>query len=153
MRDAQTSDPGAAAEQLAALAERSQRLVQAFWQRKAEADGGQFSIADPGGVGRAFMALGTQLLADPTRLAEAQAQLWRDGLALWQSLVRRLQGQPAEPLIEPERGDRRFKDEAWTEELVYDYLKQSYLLSARWLRALVKDVPGLEPGDQQKVEF
>jgi poly[(R)-3-hydroxyalkanoate] polymerase subunit PhaC len=153
MSDVQTPDPGAAAEQLAALADRSQRLVQAFWQRQAEADGGDFSIADPSAVGRAFLALGTQLLADPTRLAEAQAQLWRDGLALWQSMLQRLRGEPAEPLIAPDRGDRRFKDEAWSEELVYDYLKQSYLLTARWLRGLVKDVPGLEAHDQQKVDF
>ncbi len=153
MSDAQIPDPGVTAEQLAALTERSQRLVQAFWQRQAEADGGDFSITDPSAVGRAFLALGTRLLADPTRLAEAQAQLWRDGLALWQTMVQRLQGQPAERLIEPDRSDRRFKDEAWTEELVYDYLKQSYLLSARWLRTLVKDVPGLASGDQQKVDF
>jgi hypothetical protein len=39
MSDAQSPDPGAAAEQLAALPERSQRLVQAFWQRQAGADG------------------------------------------------------------------------------------------------------------------
>ena len=97
MSDAQTPDPGAAAEQLAALTERSQRLVQAFWQRQAEAEGEDFSITDPSAVGRAFVALGTQLLADPARLAEAQAQLWRDGLALWQSMLQRLQGQPAEP--------------------------------------------------------
>ena len=153
MSDVQTPDPGAAAEQLAALADRSQRLVQAFWQRQAEADGGDFSITDPSAVGRAFLALGTQLLADPTRLAEAQAQLWRDGLALWQSMLQRLRGEPAEPLIAPDQGDRRFKDEAWSEELVYDYLKQSYLLTARWLRGLVKDVPGLEAHDQQKVDF
>jgi polyhydroxyalkanoate synthase len=153
MSEAQTPDPGAVAEQLAALAERSQRLVQDFWQRQAGVDDDSFSISDPSAVGRAFLALGTQLLADPSRLAEAQAQLWRDGLALWQSMLQRLQGQPAAPLIEPERGDRRFKDEAWSEQLVYDYLKQSYLLSARWLRALVKDVPGLEPADQQKVDF
>jgi polyhydroxyalkanoate synthase len=153
MSDAQTPDPGAAAEQLAALADRSQRLVQAFWQRQAETAGDSFSITDPSAVGRAFLALGTQLLADPTRLAEAQAELWRDGLALWQSMLQRLRGEPAGPLIEPERGDRRFKDEAWSQDLVYDYIKQSYLLSARWLRTLVKDVPGLEPGDQQKVDF
>ncbi len=154
MSDLQNPDPGAAAEQLAALAERSQRLVQAFWQRQAGADGeDSFSITDPGAIGRAFLNLGTQLLADPGRLAEAQAQLWRDGVALWQQMLRRLQGEAAAPLIEPERSDRRFKDEAWNEEVVYDYVKQSYLLSARWLRALVKDVPGLEAGDQQKVDF
>ena len=154
MSDLQNPDPGAAGEQLAALAERSQRLVQAFWQRQAEAEGGEsFSITDPSAIGRAFLHLGTQLLADPGRLAEAQAQLWRDSVALWQQMVRRLQGEQAAPLIEPERGDRRFKDEAWNEEVVYDYVKQSYLLSARWLRTLVKDVPGLKAGDQQKVDF
>jgi poly[(R)-3-hydroxyalkanoate] polymerase subunit PhaC len=153
MSDVETPDPAAAAEQLAALAERSQRLVQAFWQRQAEPDGDGFSITDPSAVGRAFLALGAQLLADPTRLAEAQAQLWRDGVALWQSMLQRLRGEPAAPLIAPDRGDRRFKDEAWSEDLVYDYIKQSYLLSARWLRALVKDLPGLEPGEQQKVDF
>jgi polyhydroxyalkanoate synthase len=62
-------------------------------------------------------------------------------------------GQEAPPVIEPERGDRRFKDQAWSEELVYDYVKQSYLLSARWLRGLVKGVPGLERQDQAKVDF
>ncbi len=153
MSDVQTPDAGAAAEQLAALAERSQRLVQAFWQRQADADGDRFSITDPSAVGRAFLALGAQLLADPTRLAEAQAQLWQDGLALWQSMLQRLRGEPAEPLIAPDRGDRRFKDEAWSEDLVFDYLKQSYLLTARWLRTLVKDLPGLEAGEQQKVDF
>jgi poly[(R)-3-hydroxyalkanoate] polymerase subunit PhaC len=154
MSDLENPDPGAAGEQLAALAERSQRLVQAFWQRQAEAEGGEsFSITDPSAIGRAFLHLGTQLLADPGRLAEAQAQLWRDSVALWQQMARRLQGEQAAPLIEPERGDRRFKDEAWNEEVVYDYVKQSYLLSARWLRSLVKDVPGLAAGDQQKVDF
>ncbi len=150
MSELETPDPAATAEQLAALAERSQRLVQAFWRRQAEAESDGFSIADPSAVGRAFLALGNQLLADPTRLAAAQAQLWRDGLALWQSLLQRWGGEPTAPLIEPERGDRRFKDEAWNEELVYDYLKQSYLLSARWLRALVKDVPGLAPGTSRR---
>ncbi len=154
MSDLESPDPGAAADQLAALAERSRRLVQAFWQRQAEVEGDDgFSITDPSAIGRAFLNLGAQLLADPTRLAEAQGQLWRESVALWQRTLRRLQGEPAAPLIEPERGDRRFKDEAWTDEVVYDYVKQSYLLSARWLRTLVKDVPGLEPGDQQKVDF
>jgi polyhydroxyalkanoate synthase len=32
-------------------------------------------------------------------------------------------------------------------------LKQSYLISARWLRGLVKDVDGLDPQEQDKVEF
>ena len=53
-----------------------------------------------------------------------------------------MHGRGRRAAVEPERGDRRFKDQAWSEELVFDYIKQSYLLSARWLRALVEDVPG-----------
>jgi polyhydroxyalkanoate synthase len=151
--DSCAPDPAAASQQLAELVERSQRLAQAFWQRQGAAQGDGFAIADPHAIGRAFAALGAQLLADPTRLAEAQAQLWRDGLALWQTTLQRMQGEDAPPLIEPEPGDRRFKDQAWSEDLVYDFVKQSYLLSARWLRGLVKDVPGLERRDQEKVDF
>ena len=154
MSDPQPAEPGAAAEQFAAFAEQSQRLIEAFWQRQGEAAGEDgFSIADPTAIGRAFLALGSQLMADPARLAEAQAQLWRDSMALWQNTMQRMLGEEAPPLIEPERGDRRFKDEAWSEDLLYDYIKQSYLLSARWLRGLVKDVPGLERRDQEKVDF
>ena len=154
MSDPQTADPGAAAERFTEFAERSQRMVQAFWERQAAAEGGDgFAIADPRAIGRAFMALGTRLMSDPTRLAEAQVQLWQDSVALWQSTVQRMMGQEAAPVIEPERGDRRYKDQAWSEDLVYDYVKQSYLLSARWLRGLVKDVPGLERGEQEKVDF
>ena len=59
----------------------------------------------------------------------------------------------AEPLVEAERGDRRFKDEAWSEDFLFDFIKQSYLLSARWLRSLVQDVPGMSAKDQEKVDF
>jgi polyhydroxyalkanoate synthase len=129
-------------------------MVQAFWQRQAGAESGdEFAIADPRAIGRAFMALGTRLMSDPARLAEAQVQLWQDSMALWQSTVQRMMGQEAAPVIAPDRGDRRFKDEAWSEDLVFDYVKQSYLLSARWLRGLVKDVPGLERREQDKVDF
>jgi polyhydroxyalkanoate synthase len=79
--------------------------------------------------------------------------LWRDQAALWQSTLQRMHGVEAPPLVEPERGDRRFKDEAWSEDLLFDYVKQSYLLSARWLRSLVQGVPGLDPKDQEKVDF
>jgi polyhydroxyalkanoate synthase len=150
MSDPQPADPVVAAERFAEFAERSQRLVQAFWERQA---GEGFSVADPRAISRAFAALGTQLASDPARLAEAQVQLWRDSAALWQSTMQRMLGQEAPPVIEPERSDRRFKDEAWSEELVFDYVKQSYLLSARWLRGLVKDVPGLARPDQDKVDF
>ena len=62
-------------------------------------------------------------------------------------------GASAEPVVAPDPGDRRFKDAAWNEELVFDTVKQSYLLTARWLQGLVHDVEGLDPEARRKVDF
>ena len=144
-------DPAEAAQKWAALAERSQKAVEAFMERQSE--GGDYSIADPSSIGQAFMEMTAQLMRDPAKFAEAQMQLWQDNLTLWQNTQRRLLGEEVEPLIQPERGDRRFKDKAWDEELVFDYIKQSYLLSARWVRSLVGEVDGLDPKVKGKVDF
>jgi len=40
--------------------------------------------------------------------------------------------------VEPSRGDKRFKDEAWREVPYYDLLKQSYLLSSKQLKDFVE---------------
>jgi len=40
--------------------------------------------------------------------------------------------------VEPPRGDKRFKDEAWREVPYYDLLKQSYLLSSKQLKDFVE---------------
>jgi polyhydroxyalkanoate synthase len=148
---AQAPDPAEMAQKWAALAERSQKAVEAFMERQSE--GGSYSIADPATIGQAFLEMTTQLMRDPAKFAEAQMQLWQDNLALWQNTQKRLLGEEVEPLIRPERGDRRFKDKAWDEELVFDYIKQSYLLSARWIRSLVGEVDGLDPKVKGKVDF
>jgi hypothetical protein len=58
-------------------------------------------------------------------------------MKLWQVTAQRMMGQPVEPLAEPAKGDKRFTDPAWKDEVVFDYLKQSYLLTARWLQHLL----------------
>ncbi len=135
----------------AALAEQSQRVVQAFTERQAEE--GDFSIVDAQGVSRAFLEMMTKMMADPVKLAEAQMKLLQDSMQLWQATARRMLGQEAEAVAEPEKGDRRFKHEAWNEELVFDYLKQSYLLTSRWVQSVVGEVEGLDPKDREKVDF
>ena len=134
-----------------ALAERSQRLVQTFTERQAQE--GDFSIVDTQGISRAFIDMMSKMMADPVKLAEAQMKLVQDSMQLWQATARRMLGQEAETVAEPDRGDRRFKHEAWNEELVFDYLKQSYLLTSRWVQSVVGDVEGLDPKDKEKVDF
>jgi polyhydroxyalkanoate synthase len=149
-QEGRTAEAPLSGDQVAAFAEQAKRIVEAFWQRQAK-DG--FSIVDPLAIGHAFLELSGRLMADPGKLAEAQAQLWRANLDLWQNTLDRLLGEPAAPAAAAPRGDRRFADPAWTEGLIFDVIKQSYLLSADWLRRLVDDVEGLEPRDRRKVDF
>ena len=56
-------------------------------------------------------------------------------------------GQKVEPVVEPAKGDKRFNDPAWKEEVVFDYLKQSYLLTARWAAGHGEAGRGLDDED------
>src|SRR3546814_6934797 len=62
-------------------------------------------------------------------------------------------GQMAHPIATPERGERRFKHPEWVEKELFDFVKQSYLLTARWMQSTVKDVEGLDEKTAQKVDF
>ena len=144
-------DQAETARKWAAVAEQSQRVVQAFTERQAE--GGDFSLVDPQSVSRAFLDLMSKMAANPVKLAEAQLRFWQDNVGLWQAMTRRMLGQEAAMAVEPEKGDRRFKDKAWNEELAFDYIKQSYLLTSRWVQSTVGGVEGLDPMNKEKVDF
>jgi len=72
---------------------------------------------------------------------EQQARLW-NGL---------LSGR-AEPIAQPEPGDRRFAHREWRDNPYYDYLKQSYLLASRYLESLVEAAP-LESLAKERARF
>ena len=88
------------------------------------------------------------------RLVQAQLSLWQDYLKLWSNTTQRFLGGNAEPPVaEPAPGDRRFKDAAWQESTLFDYIKQSYLLTARWLQSTVRQVEGLDDKTSRKIDF
>ena len=91
--------------------------------------------------------------ADPAAMLEAQMELWRDFQALWAATTTRMMGKEARPVIAPEAGDNRFRDAEWSDNPIFDFLKQSYLLNARWLRRSLAGVEGLDPGEAEKLDF
>jgi polyhydroxyalkanoate synthase subunit PhaC len=117
------------------------------------ANGAPRSMADELGVTKAFLEAWSRMFADPFRLAEAQVKLWQDYWSLWQNSMLRLMGQEAAPVAEAPRGDRRFKHEAWQNNFLYDYIKQSYLIAARHLHDTLAGVEGLDEQTAKKVDF
>src|SRR5207248_8374034 len=65
----------------------------------------------------------------------------------------KLLGQKTPPVAEPAKGDKRFKHEDWQDHLLFDFIKQSYLITARWMHNAVANVEGLDEHTQKKVGF
>jgi poly[(R)-3-hydroxyalkanoate] polymerase subunit PhaC len=144
------------AENIAEIAEKSRRLVADFLARQGGAGGVEDGVgmANPAAIGAAFFEMTARLMADPAKLVEAQAALWQDYARLWQQTATRFLGGEAEPpLAEPMPEDRRFRDQAWSDNAVFDFIKQSYLMTARWLQGQVKNVEGLDERTARKVDF
>src|SRR5437763_3114173 len=144
-------DPAALAESLALAADKGAKLLGEFAARNAH--GPRSGFTDERGVGKPFLELPAKMLANPYRLAEAQLNLWWDYMSLWQSSMLRMIGAPAEPVAEPAKGDKRFRHEDWQEHFLFDYIKQSYLIAARWLHDQVGSVEGLPDQTKKKVDF
>ncbi|HTO84587.1 MAG TPA: class I poly(R)-hydroxyalkanoic acid synthase [Methylomirabilota bacterium] len=143
-------DPIEFSRAMANLAERSQRIVADFLSHQT---GDGLGMADPLNIGTAFLEMTTRLMTDPAKLLQSQMSLWQAHMDLWQSAALRMMGDANARAAEPAPDDRRFKDAAWEENQLFDFIKQSYLLSARWLQQTVREVDGLDEKTAQKVDF
>ena len=147
--------PGAAdmAEAWRRVMARGQAAAQALARRQAGGGDGGGAGPDPLNVTGAFAALAERMAADPGKAMRAQTELWADHARLWRATADRMMGKAAEPVAAPEPGDRRFRDPAWEENAVFDYVKQSYLLTSAWLNKTVAEVDGLDPAAARKAAF
>ena len=146
-----TIDPAALAESLASAAEKSGKLIGEFAARNAR--NGASLPTDELGLGKAFMELAAQMLANPAKMAASNLNLWWDYMSLWQSSLLKMMGATADPIAQPAKGDKRFRHEDWEEHFMFDYVKQSYLIAARWMHEAVAGVDGLDGQTKKKVEF
>ena len=149
--DKPACDPVALAASYASAADKSAKLLGEYVSRHAGS--GASLAADELGLSKAFFELAAKMLANPYRMAETQLNLMWDYSALWQASMLRLLGQSPAPVAEPAMGDKRFKHEDWQEHFLFDYVKQSYLIAARWLHKSVANVEGLDEQTQKKVDF
>lgn len=147
-------DAGELAATLCRIAEQSQRMVTDFMARRAT-DAGKIDPEDndPLNICGAFQQMMQRMMANPARLAEAQIGLWDSYMELWQHTANKMLGQVAEPMAKPEVDDRRFLDAEWDENPVFDYIKQSYLITSNWMINTVRQTEGLDDATLRKAEF
>ena len=108
---------------------------------------------DPVGAGQAFLELSASLMKNPEKLVEAQARAWTAYSDLWFNTTKTFLGEAVGDVREPEKGDRRFKHSAWDENPFFNFIRQSYLLTADTVHAVVDDVDGLDENTARKARF
>jgi polyhydroxyalkanoate synthase subunit PhaC len=146
-------DAGAFARNMTKVGMQSQRLLSDFVKRQSAKKSGKEPL-DPLNLTGTFMELLKGMAADPAVVWEAQFQLWRNYMSLWERTARVMMGGDADPVVSPAPGDKRFKDKDWQENQVFDFIKQSYLLTANWMQETVAKVDGtLDIKSRKRIEF
>ena len=144
-------DPAELVRQFTDLSQRSAQLVMQYFERTTNSAGAQST--DEMGVQQAFGEAFQKLWGDPVKLMQTQMNMWGDYMNLWQSTWMKAMGMPGATVAETTAGDKRFKHDDWENNLVFNHLKQSYLIAARHTHGALTGVEGLDETTRRKVEF
>jgi polyhydroxyalkanoate synthase len=89
----------------------------------------------------------------PSRTLEAQTKLTTGFIDLWGQTLKRMTGEPAEPVVPADPSDKRFADPRWQELPFFDFLRQAYKLSSNWAEEMVAGAENLDPNTRKKAAF
>jgi polyhydroxyalkanoate synthase len=92
------------------------------------------------------------LFGDPAKIAQQQADMWTEGLSIWQRALG-LDAGPRSELVEKADKDRRFAAPQWRDNPLFDMIRQSYLLVSERLLGSVDSIDGLDPKQREKLRF
>jgi polyhydroxyalkanoate synthase len=91
--------------------------------------------------------------SDPARMIEAQTRLWGNYLTIWNAALHRTAGEAPEQEVAPAVNDKRFADPQWSDNPMFDALKQIYLATSRWAQELVEGAEGVDEHTRHKARF
>ena len=144
-----TWDPLVLAAQLQKIARQSQTLMQRFVSNQPDAI--KLGIGDTSGLGFDFFELMTKMLINPAAVASAQIDLFNDTLSVWQKTAERMLMLRAHEVDAPK--DKRFKHPEWSENAIFSFVKESYLVAAKSILSAVREVKGMDDATARKVDF
>ena len=119
-------DPIALAAQLRDIARQSQVLMRHFVSHQ---DAVRFGMVGRSTLGFDFFELMTRMMTDPMAVASAQIDLFYNTLDIWQKTAERMLMLRARETNASK--DRRFKHPEWSENVIFNFVKDSYLVVAK----------------------
>src|SRR6478672_7491011 len=125
---------------------RAQQMLMEFWADSLKKDQPFPPWSPP-----AFGFGDVQPASDPMALMTSGAQAWAKGLETWGKM---LGGVTAAPNAnDKERKDRRFAAPEWSDNPIFDTIRQTYLRVSDQLLGTVDEIEGLDSDAREKVRF
>jgi polyhydroxyalkanoate synthase len=112
---------------------RAQQMLMEFWSQGLKSD-------EP------FPGVSGANVADPMAWMTAGAEAWSKGLEAWGKMLGATHSAA-------NKNDRRFSSPEWSENPVFDTIKQSYLAISDQLLGSVEEMEGLDDDARQKLRF
>jgi polyhydroxyalkanoate synthase subunit PhaC len=142
-------DPLVLAAQLQSIAKQSQTLMQRFVSNQPDAI--KLGIGDTSSLGFDFFELMTKMMTNPAAVASAQIDLFYGTLSVWQNTAERMLMLRAQEAIAPK--DKRFKHPEWSQNAIFSFVKDSYLVAVKSILTAVRAVQGMDDAAARKVDF
>ncbi len=137
------------------LAEQGEATVQNFaqiaelsvkiWQAALD---GQGESASPT---KALEEINKALWNSPEALMKASSEYWLGQQNLWLKTMQRWTG-PEVPSPDA-RGGKRFAHKGWSENALFDYIKNAYLFTSDWMQQQVAEADDLSETERKKLDF
>ena len=144
-----TWDPIALAAQLRNIARQSQVLMRHFVSHQPDAI--KFGMGHRSRLGFEFFELMTRMMTDPVVVARAQIDLFYNTLGIWHKTAERMLMLHARDADAPK--DKRFKHPEWSENAVFNFVTDSYLVAAELILSAIRDVKGMDEASARRVDF
>jgi polyhydroxyalkanoate synthase len=111
----------------------------------------KFGMGHRSTLGFEFFELMTRMMTDPVVVASAQIDLFYNTLGIWHKTAERMLMLRARDADAPK--DRRFKHPEWSENAVFNFVKDSYLVVAESILSAIRDVKGMDEASARRVDF
>jgi polyhydroxyalkanoate synthase subunit PhaC len=127
-------------------------MIEELWQLNPYS---KLIPVDPGETILALQRVWLNAVLNPARAWKDYADFVQRYNQLMAATTQRLMDKEKnpEPVVNPEKADKRFSSPAWTENPVFDALKQTYLLAATTLLKTASEVEGLDEQQKRKMLF
>ena len=130
-----------------------------IWQKflAAQMQDGAPKHPDPLNTWPTFAELYRTMWDNPKQVADMTIEFWSSQQQLWQNSMLKWLGakEAVDDLQLPHmaKADKRFSHKEWSENAVFEYLKQSYLLTSGWMQDTVNSVGEMDPKERRKAAF